>query len=46
MSETTTNGKDEVREVAEEPSGGYRASSNVKPQRPPGNAGIWDKRSF
>lgn len=47
MSETTTNGKDEVREVAEKPSG-YHASTNIKPkpQRPPGNAGVWDKRSF
>ena len=47
VSKTTTNGKDEVREVAEKPSG-YHASTNIKPkpQRPPGNAGVWDKRSF
>ena len=46
MAETTNSGKNQVGEVAEKPFE-YRVDEDpVKPQRPPGNAGVWDKRSF
>lgn len=42
MSETTNSGKNQASEVAEKPFE-YRADP-VKPQRPPGNAGLWIKK--
>lgn len=42
MAETTNNDKNQVGEVAEKPFE-YRVDP-VKPQRPPGNAGLWIKK--